>query len=77
MAAYSEERIAGLGKLLKGKIRSDWSLVNETYREPFEELMWLLRHRDSVLACMVHQVAKSRANRKSDDHRVEPVEVVQ
>ena len=70
MAANSEERIAELGKLLKGKIRSDWALLDETYREPFDQLMKLLRHRESVVACMV-QAAKCRGNRKRNDDRVD------
>ena len=67
MAANSEERIAELGKLLKGKIRSDWALLDETYREPFDQLMKLLRHRESVVACMMHQAAKRRAGREGTD----------
>jgi hypothetical protein len=72
MAANSEERIAELGKLLKGKIRSDWALLDEAYREPFAELMGLLRHRESVVACLV-QAAKGRGNRKRNDDRVDAV----
>jgi hypothetical protein len=53
MAANSEERIAELGRLLKGKIRADWSLLDEDYREPFDELMGLLSHRESVVAAMM------------------------
>jgi hypothetical protein len=56
--ANSEERIAELGKLPKGKIRTDWSLLDEAYGEPFDELMELLCHRESVVACM--QAAKCR-----------------
>jgi hypothetical protein len=39
MVANREERIAELGKLLKGKIQTDWTLLDEAYREPFDELM--------------------------------------
>jgi hypothetical protein len=70
MAANSEERIAELGKLLKGKIQTDWTLLDEAYREPFDELMELLRHRESVVACMV-QAAKCRGNRERNDDRVD------
>jgi len=69
MVAKSEARIAELGKLLKGKIRTDWVLLDEGYREPFDELMGLLRHRESVVACMMHEVAKGRADRERDDDR--------
>jgi hypothetical protein len=70
MAANSEDRIAALGKLLKGKIQSDWTLLDEAYREPFDELLELLRHRGSVVACMI-QAAKSRGNRERNDERVD------
>jgi hypothetical protein len=66
MAANSEERIAELGKLLKGKIQTDWALLDEAYREPFDELMELLRHRESVAACMI-QAAKRGGNRERND----------
>jgi len=64
MACNSEGRIAELGKLLKGKIRTDWVLLDEVYRESFDELMALLQHRDSVVACIMHQAAKGRAHRE-------------
>jgi hypothetical protein len=32
MVAKNEARIAELGKLLKGKIRTDWVLLDEGYR---------------------------------------------
>jgi|HubBroStandDraft_4_1064222.scaffolds.fasta_scaffold1009824_2 hypothetical protein len=70
----SEERIVELGKLLRGKIQSDWALLDEAYREPFDELMALLRHRDSVVACMV-QAAKHRGNRERNDDRVAAAEI--
>ena len=75
MTAKSEERIAELGKLLKGRIQSDWIktsktigisriLLDEAYREPFDELMGLLRHRESVLASIIHQAANRKAGRE-------------
>jgi hypothetical protein len=75
MAANSEERIAELGKLLKGKIQTDWVLLDEAYRESFDELMGLLRHRDSVVACMIHQAAKRSSDRERNEDRVDPVGV--
>jgi hypothetical protein len=72
MPANSEKRIAKLGRLLKGKIQTDWVLLDEAYREPFEELMGLLRHRESVVACMIHQAAKRRGDRERNDDRVDP-----
>jgi hypothetical protein len=73
MAVNSEKRIAELGRLLKGKIQTDWVLIDEAYREPFEELMGLLRHRDSVVACIIHQLANRRADRARDNDRVDAV----
>jgi hypothetical protein len=70
MAANSEERIAELGKLLKGKIQTDWALLDEAYRESFDELMGLLCHRESVVVCMMHQAAKRRAGRERTDDGV-------
>jgi hypothetical protein len=67
----SEERIAELGKLLKGKIRTDWALLDEAYREPFDELMELLRHRDFVVACMIQAAKHSRVSRERNDERVD------
>jgi hypothetical protein len=75
MKASSEERVAELGKLLKGKIKTSWEktgdtirfsrvLLDEAYREPFDELMGLLRHREAVVACMVRQAADRKANRE-------------
>jgi hypothetical protein len=64
MTFDSEGRIAELGKLLKGKIRTDWVLLDEAYRESFDELMALLRHRESVVACIMHQAAKGRTHRE-------------
>jgi hypothetical protein len=65
MKGNSEERITELGKLLKGKIRADWSLIDEAYRERFEELMWLLYHRESVVvAFMMQYVSRGRADRQ-------------
>jgi hypothetical protein len=77
MAFNSEGRIAELGKLLKGKVRADWSLLEEAYRGPFEELMWLLHHRDSVVACMLHQAAKRRAPRERNREGNTGMQVVQ
>jgi hypothetical protein len=75
MAFNSEERIAELGKLLKGKVRADWSLLDETYRESFDELMALLRNRESVVVAFVmHQTAKRRAPRERNGDRVDVVE---
>ena len=71
MAVNSEERIAELGKLLKGKIQTDWVLVDEAYRELFDELMGLLRHRESVVVCIMHQAAKRRAGRDGTDDCVD------
>jgi len=71
MAANSEERIAELGRLLKGKIRADWSLLDEDHREPFDELMGLLSHRESVVAAMMYEVARGRAGRKRNHDRAE------
>jgi hypothetical protein len=71
MAFNSEERIAELGKLLKGKIRTDWVLLDGAYQESFDELMALLRHRESVVACMMHQAAKRRAHRERNGDRVD------
>ncbi len=70
----SEERVAELGKLLKAKIRIEWGrsgdtvrlcrvLLDEAYREPFDELISLLQHREAVVATMVRQAAASRADR--------------
>jgi len=70
MAANSGERIVDLGKLLKGRIRADWTLLDEGYREPFDELMALLSHRESVVASMMHQIARGRADRERNDVRV-------
>jgi hypothetical protein len=70
MAANSEERIWELGKLLKGRIRADWTLLDEAYREPFDELMALLSHRESVVASMMHHVARARADRERNEARV-------
>lgn len=75
MKARSEERVAELGKLLKGKIKTSWvktgdtigvsrALLDETYRGAFDELIGLLRHREEVVACMVRQVAERKANRE-------------
>ena len=65
MAANSEERIAELGKLLKGKVRADWSVLDEAYRAPLEELMWLLHHRESVVAAfMMQYLARGSADRE-------------
>jgi hypothetical protein len=75
MKARSEERVAELGKLLKGKIKTGWVktgdtvgvsrvLLDEAYREPFDELIGLLRHREAVVACMVRQAAERKANRE-------------
>jgi hypothetical protein len=75
MAANSEERIAELGKLLKGKIQADWALLDETYRELFDELMGLLCHRESVVACMIRQAAKRRTNRERSNDRVDPARI--
>jgi hypothetical protein len=79
MAANSEDRIAQLGKLLKGKIRADWTLLDESYREPFDELMWLLNHRESVVVSMMYQRAKGRTKRNCDYGRSDDtgVQVVQ
>jgi hypothetical protein len=74
MKAKSEERIAELGKLFKGRIQTDWTktsdaigisriLLDEAYREPCDELMRLLRHRASVLACLLHQAAGQSVDR--------------
>jgi hypothetical protein len=71
MAVNSEERIAELGKLLKGKIQTDWVLLDEAYRELFDELMGLLRHRESVVVCMMHQAAKRRPGRQGADDCVD------
>jgi hypothetical protein len=71
MPANSEERIAELGRILKGKIQTDWVLLDEAYRGPFEELMALLRHRDSVVACIIHQAAQRRADRERNDDRAD------
>jgi hypothetical protein len=65
----SEERIVELGKLLRGKIQSNWALLDEAYREPFDELMGLLSHRESVVACMI-QAAKRRGNGGRNNERV-------
>jgi hypothetical protein len=75
MKVRSEERVAELGKLLKGKIKTSWVksgenvevsrvLLDESYREPFDELIGLLRHREEVVACLVRQVAERKANRE-------------
>jgi hypothetical protein len=66
MAANSEERIAALGKRLKGKIQTDWVLVDEAYQEPFDELMGLLSHRESVVACMIRQTAARKTDRERE-----------
>lgn len=71
MAANSEERIAELGRLPKGRIRADWVLLDESYREPFDELMGLLSHRESVVASMMYEVARGRAGRKRNYDRVD------
>jgi hypothetical protein len=70
MAANSGERIVDLGKLLKGRIRADWTLLDEGYRKPFDQLMGLLSHRRSVLASMMRHVAKGKAVRLRNDARV-------
>ncbi len=79
MAINSEKRMAELGKLLKGKIQPDWVLLDEAYREPFDELMGLLSHRESVVASMMHQVARGTADRQRNKARVAAtgVELVQ
>ena len=70
----SEERVAELGKLLKAKIRIDWVrtgdtikvsrvLLDEAYRESFDELIGLLQHREAVVASMVRQAAARDAER--------------
>ncbi len=74
MTSRSEERVAELGKLLKTKIRTDWVktgdtigvsrvLLDEAYREPFDELIGLLQHREAVVACMIRQAAARKADR--------------
>ena len=44
--------------LLKGKIQTSWVLVDEAYRELFDELMGPLRHRESIVVCIMHQAPK-------------------
>jgi hypothetical protein len=74
MTARSEERVAELGRLLKAKIRTDWIktddtigvsrvLLDEAYRELFDELISLLQHREAVVACMIRQVTARKADR--------------
>jgi len=70
MDANSEERIVKLGKRLKGRIRADWTLLDEGFREPFDELMGLLSHRESVVGSMMHQIATGRADRQLNDARL-------
>jgi hypothetical protein len=70
----SEDRVAELGKLLKAKIRIDWVrtgdtikvsrvLLDEAYRESFDELIGLLQHREAVVASMIRQAAARHAER--------------
>jgi hypothetical protein len=72
MVPNSENRIAELGKLLKGKIQTDWTLLDQAYREAFDELLDLLRHRDSVVACVI-RASERGANRERTDDRVDAV----
>lgn len=67
MVAHSEERIAELGKLLKGKIRTDWALLDEAYRKSFHELMGLLRHRE--IGRSLHDASSGQAQSGSGAHR--------
>ena len=61
----------GMDLLLKGKIQTDWVLVDEAYRELFDELMLLLRHRESILVYIMHQRPKRRAGREGTDDCVD------
>jgi len=62
------DRLAALVRLLKGKIQTNWKqtgdtvemsrvLLDEAYRQPFDELVALLRYREGVLASLIHQQA--------------------
>jgi hypothetical protein len=70
----SDERVAKLGKLLKSKMRIEWVragdtikvsrvLLDEAFREPFDELIGLLQHREAVVACLVRQAAARKSDR--------------
>jgi hypothetical protein len=60
------DRMADLIRLLKGKVQTTWTqtgdtfemsrvLMDEAYRQPFDELAALIRQRDAVIASMIHQ----------------------
>jgi hypothetical protein len=62
------DRMAALVRLLKGKIRTNWKrtgdtiemsrvLLDETYRQPFDELVALLRYREAVVTSLIQQQA--------------------
>jgi hypothetical protein len=74
MTARSEDRGAELGKLLKAKIRIDWVktgdtvqvsrvLLDEAYRDAFDELIGLLQHREAVISAIIQQAAARKADR--------------
>jgi hypothetical protein len=67
------DRLAELGRLLKGKVQTNWKqagdsfeisrvLLDEAYRQPFDDLMALMRHNESVLASVIHQKALRRTD---------------
>jgi hypothetical protein len=63
---HNGDRVAALVRLLKGKIQINWKqtsgslemsrvLLDEAYRQPFDELVALLHHREAVLTSLIHQ----------------------
>jgi hypothetical protein len=68
IAFRNGDRLADLVRLLKGKVQTTWKqtggafemsrvLLDEAYRQPFDELVGLLRQREAVLTSMLHQQA--------------------
>jgi hypothetical protein len=67
VVAFSNgDRMAALVRLLKGKVQTTWKqtgdtfemsrvLLDENYRQPFDELAGLIRQRDAVVASLIHQ----------------------
>ena len=66
LAFSNGDGMAGLIRLLKGKVQTNWVqtgdtfeisrvLLDEAYRQPFDDLVALIQHREAVVACLIHQ----------------------
>jgi hypothetical protein len=66
IAFRNGDRAVVLARLLRGKIQTRWKatgdtlemsrvLLDEAYRQLFDEFVGLTQHRETVAACMIHQ----------------------